>query len=278
MSQAYDLVQSCVSFIQQSVSRRPLVALVLGSGLGAFTDHIQVEKEIPYDTIPGFPTSTVEGHDGRFIFGCCDGVPVVCMKGRVHYYEGYSMEDVVLPIRVMALLGAHTLLLTNAAGGINPSFSAGDLMLIQDQVSCFVPNPLIGIHDDRFGTHFPDMTDIYDKTLQDYARNAAKFLDFPLREGVYVQLQGPSYESPAEIRLLHTLGCDAVGMSTAVEAIAARHMGLTVCGISCVSNMAAGIHDQPLSHEDVIASSNKAAANFTALLRELIHSIRTHAT
>ena len=248
----------------------PKVAVVLGSGLGDYAKEIQVEYELSYGELEDFPVSTVPGHEGKFIFGYVGEVPVVCMKGRVHYYEGYDISDVVLPIRLMHLLGAQILFLTNAAGGVNGSFHAGDLMLIKDHISIFVPNPLIGANIEQLGPRFPDMSTVYDRELQDIIRNQAKKNSIFLQEGVYTQLTGPSFESPAEIKLLRALGCDAVGMSTVVEAIAANHCGMRVCGISCISNLAAGMTDNPLNHEEVQMAADMAAPRFKQLLTESI--------
>ena len=227
-------------------------------------------SEISYSEIEGFPVSTVPGHAGKFIFGYVKGVPVVCMKGRVHFYEGYPISDVVLPIRLMKLLGAKVLFLTNASGGINPAFSAGDFMLIKDQIACFAPNPLIGPNIDELGVRFPDMTHVYDLDLQQAIKDAAAENEIKLQEGVYIQLTGPSFESPAEIKMLRTLGGDAVGMSTVVEAIAANHMGMKICGISCVCNLAAGMTDNPLTHDEVQEAANKAAPLFKKLVTESV--------
>lgn len=248
----------------------PKVAVVLGSGLGDYAKEIQVDYELSYGELEDFPVSTVPGHEGKFIFGYVGEVPVVCMKGRVHYYEGYDISDVVLPIRLMHLLGAQILFLTNAAGGVNGSFHAGDLMLIKDHISIFVPNPLIGANIEQLGPRFPDMSTVYDRELQDIIRNQAKKNSIFLQEGVYTQLTGPSFESPAEIKLLRALGCDAVGMSTVVEAIAANHCGMRVCGISCISNLAAGMTDNPLNHEEVQMAADMAAPRFKQLLTESI--------
>lgn len=270
MNEIYEKLRKCYQYIREKTEFVPKVAIVLGSGLGDFARQIHVETEIPYSELRGFPVSTVPGHDGRFIFGTLDKVPVVCMKGRVHYYEGYDISDVVLPIRLMRLLGAEILLLTNAAGGVNPCFHAGDLMLIKDQISLFVPNPLRGANIEELGPRFPDMTHIYDVELQNVIREAAKKNGIPLQEGVYTQLTGPSYESPAEIRLIRALGCDAVGMSTVVEAIAAKHCGMKICGISCISNLAAGMTDTPLSHKEVQEAADMAAPAFEKLVRQSV--------
>ena len=270
MNQVYAKLQNCYECVRKQTDFVPKVAIVLGSGLGDYAEQIRVVTEIPYAEIEGFPVSTVPGHAGKFIFGYVKGVPVVCMKGRVHYYEGYSISDVVLPTRLMKMMGAEVLFLTNASGGINWDFRAGDFMLITDHISCFAPNPLIGPNADEFGVRFPDMTSVYDEDLQEIIRNKAKENRIDLKEGVYVQLTGPSFEAPAEIRMLRTLGADAVGMSTVVEAIVANHMGMKICGISCVCNPAAGMNEQPLTHEEVQEASAKAAPLFEQLVTESI--------
>ena len=270
MNQVYEKVVKCYESIKDRLPFQPRVALVLGSGLGNYADIIEVMGEIAYSEIRDFPVSTVPGHEGKFIFGYVKDVPVVCMKGRVHYYEGYPITDVVLPARLMKLMGAEILFLTNASGGINPSFAAGNFMLITDHISCFAPNPLIGANIDELGVRFPDMSKVYDPSLQDVIRTKARECGIPLKEGIYVQLTGPSFESPAEIKMLRGLGADAVGMSTVVEAIAANHMGMRICGISCVANLAAGMTDNPLTHEEVQAASNQAAPLFRQLVTESI--------
>lgn len=266
----YEKLTGCVKAVREKTDFVPRVAIVLGSGLGDFASRIRVETEVPYGEIAGFPVSTVPGHAGRLIFGSLEDVPVVCMKGRVHYYEGYEISDVVLPVRMMKLLGAEILFLTNAAGGVNPSFHAGDLMLIRDHISVFAPNPLIGANIPELGTRFPDMSAVYRAELQQIIRETAKDNEIFLQEGVYAQLTGPSYETPADIRLLRTLGCDAVGMSTVVEAIAANHCGLKVCGISCISNLAAGMAASPLNHKEVQEAADLAAPRFAKLVTESI--------
>ena len=273
MNPVYDKLMTCFRCYQEKIDFTPEVALVLGSGLGDFAKDIEVKAELDYHDIDGFPVSTVPGHDGRYIFGYVHGVPVVCMKGRVHYYEGYSMEDVVLPIRLMKLMGAKVLFLTNAAGGLNTDFSAGDLMLITDQISSFVPSPLIGAKMEELGTRFPDMSHIYDPDLATIIRHTALNLGQQLQEGVYIQLTGPNFESPAEVRMCQTLGADAVGMSTACEAIAANHMGMKICGISCISNLGCGLTDQPLSHKDVQTAADRTAPLFKALVSTSIKAI-----
>jgi purine-nucleoside phosphorylase len=266
----YEKLLKCVSTIREKTDFVPDVALVLGSGLGNYAENIKIEAEIPYSDIPGFPVSTVPGHAGKFIFGYLGDVKIVCMKGRIHFYEGYDVHDVVLPARVMKMLGAKILFLTNAAGGLGDGFNAGDLMLITDHISCFAPNPLIGANLDELGPRFPDMSNVYKKDLQDVIRSVAKENGIKLQEGIYAQLTGPSFESPAEIRLLAKLGVSAVGMSTVNEAIAANHMGMRVCGVSCISNLAAGLSDNPLSHEEVQEAADKAAPLFTKLVTESI--------
>lgn len=270
MNIAYKKVCDCYESVKKKIDFRPEVAIVLGSGLGNYADDIQVEAELDYGDIENFPVSTVPGHAGKFIFGYVDEVPVVCMKGRIHYYEGYPISDVVLPVRLMQMMGAKILFLTNASGGINAEFSAGDFMLIKDHISCFAPNPLIGQNIEELGTRFPDMSHVYDAELQEIIRTAAKVNDIKLQEGIYLQLSGPSFESPAEIKMLRTFGADAVGMSTVVEAIAANHMGMKICGISCVCNLAAGMTANPLTHEEVQAAANQAAPLFKKLVTQAV--------
>lgn len=270
MGKVLDRVQRCVEGIRQQTGFVPRTALVLGSGLGGFGEKIQLEAVVDYHQIPGFPVSTVPGHQGRFLFGFVEGEPVVVMQGRVHYYEGYSMEDVVLPIRVIQALGARRLILTNASGGINPTFQAGDLMVLTDHISSFVPSPLIGPNEEAFGPRFPDMTEVYSRRLREKVLAAGEKLGIPLRQGVYLQTTGPQYETPAEIKLYAALGASAVGMSTACEAIVARHLGMEICGISCVTNLAAGLSSAPLSHKEVQETADRVAQQFQGLLWELI--------
>lgn len=273
MNDVYDKLQKCLDCVRKRTDFVPRVAIVLGSGLGDYAETIRVEYELPYGEIEGFPVSTVPGHAGKFIFGYVDQVPVACMKGRVHYYEGYPISDVVLPVRLMKLMGAEILFLTNAAGGVNSSFHAGDLMMLKDHISAFAPNPLIGKNIDELGTRFPDMSHVYDPELQKLILKTAKENDIFLQEGVYAQLTGPSFESPAEIRMLRLLGCDAVGMSTVAEAIAANHMGMRICGISCICNLAAGMTAEPLSHEEVQAAADMAAPKFKKLVTETVKAM-----
>ena len=280
MNEVYAKLNKCYEQYQKICKAReidfvPEIALVLGSGLGDYADDIQVVAEIDYHEMEGFPVSTVAGYQGKYILGYVNEVPVVCMKGRVHYYEGYPISDVVLPIRLMKLMGAQVLFLTNASGGINTCFKAGDFMMIKDQISSFVPSPLIGPNAEELGVRFPDMSQIYDADLQQILRKTAALKDIPLQEGVYIQLTGPNYESPAEVRMCRTLGADAVGMSTACEAVAANHMGMKICGISCISNMACGITANPLTHQEVQETADRVAPLFKKLVTECITAIHT---
>lgn len=268
MSDVYSRVQSCVQDIRRVTRFVPQTALVLGSGLGGFVEEMDVMAQVDYAQLAGFPVSTVPGHQGRFVFGTVEGRPAAVMQGRVHYYEGYSMEDVVLPIRVLAALGAKELLLTNAAGGITPE--PGDLMLITGQIASFVPSPLIGPNEDRLGPRFPDMSGVYSPVLCQRARDAAAGLGFELKEGVYLQTTGPNYETPEEVRMFRLLGADAVGMSTACEAMAARHAGLEVCGISCITNKAAGLGGRPLDHQEVQETATQVGERFRRLVWEYL--------
>lgn len=273
MNQVYEKLLHCYEDMRKKTDFQPRTAIVLGSGLGDYAEQIQVAAEVSYSEIEGFPVSTVPGHAGKFVFGHIGEVPVVCMKGRVHYYEGYPVSDVVLPIRLMKLMGAQILFLTNAAGGVNSSFHAGDLMMIKDQISVFAPNPLIGENIDELGVRFPDMSAVYDRELQELITKTARENHIFLQEGVYAQLTGPSFESPAEIRMLRGMGVDAVGMSTVVEAIAANHMGMRICGISCISNLAAGMTDSPLTHEEVQEAADLAAPNFKKLVTKVVKNM-----
>lgn len=274
MNPVYEKVCKCYDSVKEKVDFKPKVAIVLGSGLGNYADDIRVEAEMDYSEIEGFPVSTVPGHAGKFIFGYVGEVPVVCMKGRVHYYEGYPISDVVLPTRLMRMMGAEILFLTNASGGINTDFKAGDFMLLTDHISSYAPNPLIGLNIDEFGTRFPDMSEVYDIDLRDVIADAAKSCGIDLKQGVYLQTTGPSFESPAEITMFSRLGADAVGMSTAIEAITANHMGMKICGISCVCNLAAGLSANPLTHEEVQEAANAAAPLFKRLLTESVQRFK----
>lgn len=273
MNPVYEKLMKCYESVKTKIDFQPEIALVLGSGLGNYGDKIEIEATLDYHEIEGFPVSTVQGHKGRFIFGYVQEVPVVCMQGRVHYYEGYPMTDVVLPIRLMKLMGAKVLFLTNAAGGINYGFSAGDFMMITDHIMNFVPSPLIGPNIDELGTRFPDMSNIYKKDLQEIIRSTAKELGIKLQEGVYIQLTGPNFETPQEVKMCRILGADAAGMSTAAEAVTANHMGMKVCGISCISNLACGMMDLPLTHEEVQETADRVAIQFEELVTAAIVNI-----
>ena len=266
MSNEYETLMRCVRSVRTKTDFVPKVALVLGSGLGDYASQLRVEATVDYHEIEGFPVSTVPGHTGRFVFGYVGDVPVVCMQGRVHYYEGYPVTDVVLPVRLMGMLGAKKLILTNASGGINTGFHPGDLMLITDQIMSGIPNPLIGANVEELGTRFPDMSEAYSERMQQIIKKEAQKLGIPLKEGVYLQLTGPSYETPAEIRMYRTCGADAVGMSTACETIAARHMGIEVCGISCITNLTS----QHLNHQEVQQTADRVAEQFQELLTAII--------
>lgn len=270
MSKEYDKLLRCYHSVREKISFEPQVALILGSGLGDYAEQVQVEAVLDYHDIEGFPVSTVLGHKGRFVFGYIQNVPVVIMQGRVHFYEGYDMHDVVLPTRLMGMLGAKVLFLTNAAGGMQKGMHAGDFMLITGHISSFVPSPLVGPNIEELGTRFPDMSEAYSERMQQIIKAEAQKLGIPLKEGVYLQLTGPSYETPAEIRMYRAWGADAVGMSTACETIAARHMGIEVCGISCITNLAAGMTSQHLNHQEVQQTADQVAEQFQELLTAII--------
>lgn len=260
-------------FILSKARLRPRIALVLGSGLGAFADEFTGAVRIPYDKIPAFPRSTIEGHAGRLVIGKVGGVAVAAMQGRVHFYEGYPIADVVFPMRVFGRLGIRAAILTNAAGAINPSFSQGALVIIRDHLNLQGTNPLIGPNDTRFGPRFLDMSQAYWKPYRDLTKSEAARLGMPIHEGIYAGLSGPSFETPAEIRYLKTIGADMVGMSTVPEVIVAQHMGIRALGISCVTNMAAGILDQPIDHAEVLETGERVKTQFVALLRAVIPRI-----
>ena len=266
----YHKLLGCLASVRAKTDFKPEIAVILGSGLGEFANEIKIADTMEYTEIEGFPVSTVKGHAGRFVFGYVEEIPVVIMQGRVHYYEGYSMQEVVLPTRLMGMMGAKKILLTNAAGGCNPDFKPGNLMMITDHITTGVPSPLIGPNIEELGTRFPDMSNVYSKRLQEVIRAAAKECDIDIQEGVYVQFTGPNYETPAEIRMAQRWGGDAVGMSTAVEAMAANHMGMEVCGISCITNMAAGISKVQLDHKEVQETANKVAESFKKLVAKVI--------
>ena len=270
MTKVYERLQRCYKSIEDKIPFRPRLALVLGSGLGDYAERIEIEASIDYHEITDFPVSTVSGHKGRFVFGHIGTVPGVIMQGRVHFYEGYSIEEVVLPERLMHLMGAEILFLTNACGSANPAYQAGDFMLLTDHILYSVPNPLIGANAEELGVRFPDMSEVYDEALRKEIFACAKDLGISLREGVYMQFSGPSFETPAEVRMAHILGADAVGMSTACEAVAGRHCGMRICGISCISNLGAGLSEEPLSDEDVKVVANRVAPLFKKLVTEAI--------
>jgi len=273
MSNVYEKLLKCYESFRERIHFKPEIALVLGSGLGDYTKQIKVAAELNYHDIEGFPVSTVPGHEGKFVFGYIEDVPAVIMQGRVHYYEGYPISDVVLPARLMKLMGAKVLFLTNASGGTNFEYTPGDFMLIKDHISTAVPSPLMGENIDELGPRFPDMSNVYDQDLRDIIKGCAKDLAIPIKEGVYMQFTGPAYESPAEVKMARILGADAVGMSTACEAVAANHMGMRICGISCITNLAAGMTDQPLSHKEVQETADKVALQFKQLVTESIKRI-----
>ena len=262
-----------LSYLKRVYPGTPEIGIVLGSGLGNFIDDVEIEKEVSYDQVPHFPVSTVEGHKGKLIFGNLSGKKIVCMAGRFHFYEGYDTEQVVFPVRIMKLLGINALLLSNAAGGVNPNFKVGDLMIITDHVSFFMQNPLIGKNISGFGTRFPDMSEPYKKEFIQKARNIAKRLGIVLREGVYYGVTGPTYETHAEYKLIHALGGDAVGMSTVQECIVANHMGLPVFAMSVITDIGIREDETRITHEEVLQAARQAEPNFAAIFREMIAEI-----
>ena len=270
----YERAEHAARTIRARWNEDARLALVLGSGLGAFADDIEDATSLPYTEIPGFARSTVEGHAGRLVLGKVEGMPVVAMQGRFHYYEGYTFDEVTFPIRVLGLLGIKSIILTNAAGGMSNGFTQGSLMVISDHLNLIGANPLHGPNDERFGPRFPDMTEVYDRDYQDIMIKEARRLGHELRRGVYAALSGPSYETPAEIRMLRALGADAVGMSTVPEAIVARHMGIKILGLSCITNLAAGILDTQINHAEVIETGERVRATFTELLRGVIPKLQ----
>ncbi|GGD00159.1 purine-nucleoside phosphorylase [Pontibacillus salipaludis] len=265
--------KEAAQFIEQKLSEQPIVGMILGSGLGVLADEIESAVTIPYGDIPHFPQSTVAGHKGQLVIGQLEGKQVIAMQGRFHYYEGYNMKQVTFPVRVMKQLGVESLFVTNAAGGINESFKPGDLMIITDHINNMGDNPLIGKNDDELGARFPDMSKAYDVELTNHAKACADRLGLKVQEGVYVGNTGPSYETGAEVRMLRTMGGDAVGMSTVPEVIVANHAGMNVLGISCISNMAAGILDQPLTHDEVIETTQQVRQDFLNFVKELTKSL-----
>lgn len=266
-------IEEATAFIKRKITHRPLIGLVLGSGLGVLADEMTKSTIIPFQEIPHFPVSTVEGHKGQLVIGEIEGKHVLAMQGRFHYYEGYSMKQVTFPIRVMKQLGIKSIIVTNAAGGINQDFSAGDLMIITDHINNMGTNALIGKNQAQLGPRFPDMSELYDKAYIAHAKNVAKELGLKVKEGIYVGNTGPVYETPAEVRMLRLLGADAVGMSTVPEVTVAGHAGLKVLGISCISNMAAGILEHPLSHEEVIETTNRVKDDFLRFIRQIIYTL-----
>jgi purine-nucleoside phosphorylase len=269
----FDRVQQTASWLADAIGRVPDAAVVLGSGLGDFADTLQNAKTFPYGEIPNWPSAAVVGHAGKLVIGTLGGRRVAALAGRVHYYEGHDFRTVTFAVRAMGRLGVPILILTNAAGGINLAFEPGTLMLMDDHINLMGSNPLVGPNDDRFGPRFPDMTTVYSKRLRDVAGEAARARKLALAHGVYVALHGPSYETPAEIRYLRTIGADAVGMSTVPEAIVARHMGMEVLGISCISNPAAGVLPQPLLHDEVMEVTRRVRHQFAALLEGIIERL-----
>ncbi|HWS86994.1 MAG TPA: purine-nucleoside phosphorylase [Pyrinomonadaceae bacterium] len=270
----YERAEHAARFIRARAGEDVRVALVLGSGLGAFADELEDARAIPYSEIPGFARPTVEGHAGRLVVGRAGGATVAAMQGRFHFYEGYTLEEVTFPVRVFGLLGAKSLVLTNAAGGLNNSYEQGALILISDHLNLMGTNPLLGRNDERFGPRFPDMTEVYDREYQEAAIAEAREMGLELRRGIYAALTGPSYETPAEIRMMRLLGADAVGMSTVPEAIVARQMGLRVLGFSCITNMAAGVLDKPINHDEVIETGERVRETFAELLRRVIPKLQ----
>ena len=273
MSQLLSRVEETVAYIYAKTQYKPETAIVLGSGLGQLGEKLEQVTVIPYEELPHWKSSTAPGHSGRLLFGLLGGNPVVCMQGRLHYYEGYTMEEVTYPVRVMARLGVKNLLLSNAAGGINTEFAPGDLMLITDHINFLGRNPLIGPNEADFGVRFCDMSYAYHPELRRIALDAAKELGQKLQQGVYVATTGPSYETPAEIRMFRLWGASAVGMSTVPEVIVANHCGMRVLGISCITNMAAGVLDQPLTEEEVLETGEKSGAAFQALMTRIVEKL-----
>ena len=270
MKLTYDVMAAAAEALRAKISKAPEVGLILGSGLGGLADEISNPVYVPYDTLEGFPVSTVEGHAGRFVIGEFEGRSVIAMQGRFHYYEGYDIGAVAMPVYVMKLLGVTHLLLTNAAGGVNTGYEPGDLMLIEDHLNLSGHNPLIGPNDERFGPRFPDASEVYDRVLNVEIRALAKSMGIRLQRGVYAMSPGPSYETPAEVRMARIIGADAVGMSTVPEALVANHCGMKTVGISCITNMAAGILDQPLHHGEVVETAERVKSTFTALVKAVV--------
>jgi purine-nucleoside phosphorylase len=271
----YERAERAAHLIRARANAEVSVAIVLGSGLGAFAEDLTDAIAIPYEEIPGFARATVEGHAGSLVIGKAGDVTVAVMQGRFHFYEGYSLEEVTFPIRVLKLLGVRTLVLTNAAGALNVEFAPGSLMVISDHLNLLGANPLTGPNDDRFGPRFPDLTSVYAPELQNIVIEEARAMGLEMRRGIYAALSGPSYETPAEIHMVRTLGADAVGMSTVPEAIVARHMEMQVIGISCITNLAAGVSSRPIDHSQVMAIGERVRAEFTELVRRVVVRLKT---
>lgn len=269
----YNVMKKCAEQIREKTDFKPEIVIVLGSGLGKFADEIETAAEIPYSDLDGFPASTAPGHEGKLIFGTYKGKNIVIMKGRIHYYEGYSMADVVLPLRTLSLLGVHTAILTCSAGSLNEAYRPGEFLVLDDHITSFVPSPLIGENIDELGERFVDMTCVYDKELREKAAEAARENGIPVHGGVYIQVSGPQYETPTECKMYQSLGADAIGMSTAAEAVAAKHMGMKVCAISCLTCMGAGMEDVELSHEEVEKNAEQSSADFIKLISSFLDKI-----
>ncbi|WP_315114653.1 purine-nucleoside phosphorylase [uncultured Clostridium sp.] len=266
-------IMESVEFVKNKVKNTPKIGIILGSGLGDLAEEIEEKVCVKYEDIPNMPKSTVAGHAGQFVFGKLEGKDVVMMQGRIHFYEGHPMEILALPIHIMKYMGVEKLIVTNAAGGVNKEFNPGDLMVITDHINFAFTNPLIGKNDEKIGPRFPDVSNAYDKDLVELTESIGNKLNINLKKGVYVMMTGPTYETPAEVRMVRILGGDAVGMSTVPDILVAKHCGLKTLGISCITNMAAGILDQPLCHSEVIETSNRVKSTFTSLVREIIKSI-----
>ena len=273
MNNLYEKITESANYIKSKINTNPTIGLILGSGLGVLGDEIENPVTISYDEIPNFPVSTVEGHKGQLVIGKLEGKYVIAMQGRFHFYEGYKMQETTFPVRVMKALGIETVFVTNAAGGANKEFKPGDLMIIKDHLNLGGNNPLIGKNDDRLGVRFPDMSTAYTPKHIQLAKECAKNLNIDIKEGVYAFFTGPTYETPSEVRMAQILGADAVGMSTVPEVIVASHSKLNVIGVSCITNMAAGILDQPLNHEEVIETTQRVKEQFLSLVKSIVHSI-----
>lgn len=273
MQNLYERIQESANYIKSKINNIPEIGLILGSGLGVLGDEIENAIAIKYDEIPNFPVSTVEGHSGQLVIGNLEGKVVIAMQGRFHFYEGYSMDKVTFPVRVMKELGISTIIVTNAAGGANKTYNPGDLMIIRDHINLSGHHPLIGTNDSKLGVRFPDMSTAYTPKYRELAKQCAKDVGIDVQEGVYTFFSGPTYETPAEVKMAQILGSDAVGMSTVPEVIVARHSNLDVIGISCITNMAAGILDQPLNHEEVIETTQKVKSQFLSLVKSIVNKL-----